>query len=236
MTMSNFKLQAYKLGELMCDVTQSTLWQPAADWVQRRASGCTLRCRVGSGQATYHRFDPQYKQHQITYGLRMIQAKHRPDTASGWLSAREIHKRGYFGGELNTLNLLAHTCCHEFAHLLQQSAGQRFRGSVHNRHFYTILDELHESGGASAVRHTLAEHAKRLEIPLPKQPFELASPSQLTADWRVGDSVYFGQGRQEFQGKVIRVNRKTCTVDGTGKSRGMRYRVPMQMLRHTSVL
>lgn len=228
--------QTRQLGELMCDVTQSTLWQPAAAWVKSRDSNSTLICRVGSGQATYHRFDPQYKQHQITYGLRMIQAKHQPDTASGWLSAREIHKRGYFGGELNTLNLLAHTCCHEFAHLLQCSAGQRFHGSVHNRHFYTILDELHESGGASVVRHALAEYAKRLEIPLPKQPFDLASSSQLRADWRVGDSVHFGQGGQEFQGKVIRVNRKTCTVDGTGKSRGMRYRVPMQMLKHTPAL
>ncbi|MBQ0814543.1 MAG: hypothetical protein KBT82_10275, partial [Marinobacter sp.] len=103
--MTDPKSQVRKLGELMCTVTEQILWQPAAGWVQQRASGSSLVCRVGSGQATYHRFEPQYKQHQITYGLRMIQAKHQPDTASGWLSAREIHKHGYFDGELSTLNL-----------------------------------------------------------------------------------------------------------------------------------
>lgn len=225
------RTHAQNLGELMCEVTQNILWQPAATWVRGRASGSSIVCRVGSGQATYHRFDPHYKQHQITYGLRMIQAKHQPDTASGWLSSREIHRRGYFGGELNTLNLLAHTCCHEFAHLLQHSAGQRFRGSVHNRHFYTILDELHESGGAYAVRKALAVKAGQAGLSLPEKVFELPDPGQLRADWRVGDPVHFGQGPRNFQGKVVRVNRKTCTVDGTGNNRGTRYRVPMQMLR-----
>ncbi|MGO1462524.1 MAG: hypothetical protein ACTHYN_08270 [Marinobacter sp.] len=215
----------------MCDVTQSTLWQPAAAWVKSRDSNSTLICRVGSGQATYHRFDPQYKQHQITYGLRMIQAKHQPDTASGWLSAREIHKRGYFGGELSTLNLLAHTCCHEFAHLLQHSAGQRFRGSVHNRHFYKILDEMHASGGAAAVRKELADRAGRAAIPLPGQAFELSNSGPQRTGWNVGEAVCFDHGLRRFQGEIVRVNRKTCTVDGTGKFRGVRYRVPMQMLR-----
>ncbi|SHK09649.1 hypothetical protein SAMN05216369_0405 [Marinobacter antarcticus] len=218
----------------MCEVTQSILWQPAADWIQEQASGSTLVCRVGSGQATYHRFDPQYKQHQITYGLRMIQAKHQPDTASGWLSSREVHKRGYFDGELSTLNLLAHTCCHEFAHLLQHSAGQRYRGSVHNRHFYTILDELHESGGASAVRRALSERTEQFGLPLPDQAFKMPDTRKQQADWSVGETISFSNGLREFQGKVVRVNRKTCTVDGTGRSRGMRYRVPMQMLRRVS--
>ncbi|SOB77153.1 hypothetical protein SAMN04488490_2922 [Marinobacter sp. LV10R510-11A] len=232
--MNDPKYQARRLGELMCEVTQSTLWQPAAAWVKNRVPSSTLVCRVGSGQATYHRFDPQYKQHQITYGLRMIQAKHQPNTASGWLSSREILKRGYFDGELSTLNLLAHTCCHEFAHLLQHSAGQRFRGSVHNRHFYTILDELHENGGANAVREELAERAGQIGMPLPEQTFELPNPSQQRAGWNVGEAVCFDHGLRDFQGEIVRVNRKTCTVHGTGKSRGTRYRVPMQMLRRAT--
>ncbi len=228
------RTHAQNLGRLMCEVTQSILWQPAADWIQERASGSTLACRVGSGQATYHRFDPQYKQHQITYGLRMIQAKHQPDTASGWLSSREVHKRGYFDGELSTLNLLAHTCCHEFAHLLQHSAGQRYRGSVHNRHFYAILDELHKSGGASEVRRALSDRTEQFGLSLPDQSFKMPDTRKQKADWSVGETISFSNGLREFQGKVVRVNRKTCTVDGTGRSRGMRYRVPMQMLRRVS--
>ena len=221
---------ALGLGELMCSVTRHCLWQPAEHWVRERSPGSSLYCRVGSGQATYHRFDPRNTQHQITYGVRMIAAKHQPETASGWLSGREIQKRGYFGGQLSTLNLLAHTCCHEFAHLLQQSAGQRFRGSVHNRHFYTILDELHESGAAETTRNALADQARQRGLALPDILFEPADTRQHLARWQVGDTVRFGAGRRELHGEIIRVNRKTCTVDGIGPSRGVRYRVPVQML------
>lgn len=220
----------FQLGQLMCSVTQDYLWQPAEHRVRERTPGSSLRCRVGSGQATYHRFDPGDRQHQITYGVRMIGAKHQPDTASGWLSGREIRKRGYFGGELSTLNLLAHTCCHEFAHLLQQSAGQRFRGSVHNRHFYSILDELHESGAAQATRNALANQAREQGLALPDTRFEAVDTRQQLARWQVGDTVRFGAGQRELEGQIIRVNRKTCTVDGIGPSRGVRYRVPVQML------
>ena len=218
------------LGELMCTVTRDWLWQPAEQWVRECNPGSVLHCRVGSGQATYHRYDSRDGQHLITYGARMIAAKHQPETASGWLSGREIRKRGYFGGELSTLNLLAHTCCHEFAHLLQQSAGQRYRGSVHNRHFYTILDELHENGAAQATRKALADEAREQGLALPDTPFEPVDTRQQMAHWQVGDTVRFGAGRRELHGQIIRVNRKTCTVDGIGHSKGVRYRVPVQML------
>ncbi|WP_417565265.1 hypothetical protein [Marinobacter sp.] len=222
--------EIFQLGELMCFVTRDSLWQPAEQWVRARSPGSSLHCRVGSGQATYHRFDPRDKQHQITYGVRMIAAKHQRESASGWLSGREIQRRGYFGGELSTLNLLAHTCCHEFAHLLQHSAGQRFRGSVHNRHFYKILDELHQSGAADATRDALADQARQKGLALPDACFEPVDTRQQLARWQVGDTVRFGAGQRELEGQIIRVNRKTCTVDGIGHSRGVRYRVPVQML------
>lgn len=231
--MSDPELQARKLGELMCAVTEQVLWQPAAARVKDRAAGSTLLCRVGSGQATYHRFDPQHKRHQITYGLRMILAKHTPDTASGWLSSREIDSRGYFGGEQSTLNLLAHTCCHEFAHLLQHSAGQRYRGSVHNRFFYNILDELHQDGHAEATREALEKQAGAYRIPLSSTPFQLPDPVLQPSHWQVSDAVVFGSGIREVHGEIVRVNRKTCTVNGTGKFRGQRYRVPLSMLQRT---
>src|SRR5690606_4886537 len=113
----------------MCQATHDSLWAPAADRVRNESRGAALASRVGSGQAPYRRSDPRKKQHLITYGARLIAAKHQPATAQGWLSTREIRGRGYFGGEVSVLNLLAHTCCHEFAHLLQHSAGQRHYGS-----------------------------------------------------------------------------------------------------------
>lgn len=221
---------AIGLGKLMCSVTEELLWQPAACWIRKRGPGGSLQCRVGSGQATYHRYDPHTRQHQITYGVRMIMAKQQAENAIGWLSSREIQQRGYFGGELTTLNLLAHTCCHEFAHLLQHSAGKRFYGSVHNHHFYEILDQLHGSGGAGAARDYLAELSRQQGLPMPHEPFEIIQPQQLTVDWQVGDAVRFGHGQTQHHGKIIRVNRKTCTVAGTGPSRGLRYRVPVSLL------
>ncbi|MDO3721530.1 hypothetical protein QVZ43_07320 [Marinobacter sp. chi1] len=229
--MSTTALPARQLGELMCEVTEQILWLPAANWVRERLPGSTLACRTGSGQATYHRFDPRNKQHQITYGVRMIEAKHCAESAHGWLSSREIQRRGYFDGEVSPLNLLAHTCCHEFAHLLQQSAGKRFRGSVHNRHFYNILDNLHQSGGAEAARQTLAEKAEHHSLRLSDTPLELPGPVHSHRQWQVGEPIVFGQEPKVIQGRILRVNRKTCTVEGTGAAKGVRYRVPMQMLR-----
>jgi hypothetical protein len=220
--MSKTPSHSRQLGDLMCTVTEQVLWSPASS---------RLVCRVGSGQATYHRFDTRTGQHRITYGARMIEAKHRPETASGWLSSREIQRRGYFGGQLSTLNLLAHTCCHEFAHLLQHSAGQRFRGSVHNRHFYRILDELHTSGRARATREALSGQAAQRGLALPDDEFGLTETGTDVGNWAIGDAVVFAAGAHEREGEILRVNRKTCTVRGTGRSRGLRYRVPMPLLR-----
>ncbi|HEV8078616.1 MAG TPA: hypothetical protein VGP45_09550, partial [Marinobacter sp.] len=159
-------------------------------------------------------------------------AKYQPETAVGWLSAREIRKRGYFDGEISPLNLLAHTCCHEFAHLLQQVAGQRHFGSVHNHHFYDILDQLHHSGAAQGARIFLQKRAGERGLSLPAQPF---TPIHAEAEvsqrrWQVGERVSFGVGPRQRQGIISRVNRKTCTVEGTGASRGLLYRVPKVML------
>ena len=218
---------ASALGKLMCEVTENLLWHSSG------AAGSNLHCRVGSGQATYHKFDPHRKQHLITYGVRMIAAKQHPDSARGWLSLRELLHRGYFGGEPSPLNLLAHTCCHEFAHLLQCQAGQRYRGSVHNRHFYGFLDQLHRDGRARATRQALAEGARSHGLALPETPLNLAQPAPEPRHWQVGQSVTFVTRNGPVPGRILRVNRRSCTVDGCGRFRGIRYRVPLQMLSAT---
>lgn len=221
----------HQIGQLMCEATREILWQPAGVHLRIRATGAALLCRVGSGQATYHRYDSRRKLHLINYGLRMIAAKQQAATAEGWLSTREIQGRGYFKGELSPLNLLAHTCCHEFAHLLQYTAGKRTYGSVHNHHFYEILDRLHESGSATATRLFLAREADYRGIELPDTPFAMPDSRALARNWEVGQTVSFGEGVRQHHGQIIRVNRKTCTVQTKGPSRGSRYRVPLSMLR-----
>ncbi len=223
--------QTRQLGHIMCDLTRDLLWHERDETTRSLKAGSTLTCRVGGGQATYHRFDAHRNRHLITYGVRMIAAKQQLETAQGWLSTREILKRGYFGAEVSPLNLLAHTCCHEFAHLLQQSAGKRFRGSVHNRHFYQSLDQLHANGSAEAVRTALLARAQDHDLALSTDPFDLASAQRSAPEWQVGEVVAFHAGKREVQGRIRRVNRKTCTVEGTGRAVGVRYRVPLPLLR-----
>ncbi|WP_111493196.1 hypothetical protein [Marinobacter bohaiensis] len=223
---------AQQIAQLMGRATENVLWQPARDWVRQRSRKSELTCRAGRGQATYHRFDPANGEHLITYGQRMVAAKFEAHSSQGWLSTREIQRRGYFDGEVSTANLLAHTCCHEFAHLLQSISGGRRHGSVHNAAFYKILDELHASGGARAVRHHLVDQCEGRGIVLPREGMDLVAAEADSRRFAVGDDVRFGHEERPREGRVIRVNRRTCTVQGTGRWRGARYRVPLSMLTH----
>jgi len=216
----------HQIGQLMCLATQDVLRPQAA-----LPARVNLHCRVGSGLATYHRFDHRRQQHLITYGVRMIGEKFVADKARNWLSAREIQQQHYFDGDVSVLNLLAHTCCHEFAHLLQHQAGKRHYRSVHNEHFYAILNKLHADGRAEDVREWLAEQARDCGLALPQAHFEPAPVQDMAEQWQVGDDIHFRNGQQRCQGRIIRVNRKTCTVRGTGPWGGRRYRVPMPLLR-----
>lgn len=215
------------IARLMCHTTQQVLWEY---YRPNLHSGSRLVCRPGSGRATYHRFDYRTRDHLITYGVRMVAAKHDPATAAGWLSTREIRSRGYFNGEVSVLNLLAHTCTHEFAHLLQQHDGKRYHGSVHNHHFYRVLDELNHNGLAGEVRQHLASSARNHGLYLDTQPMALPVAGTQAQQWQRGQKVSFGEGARRREGEIVRVNRKTCTVAGTGASRGIRFRVPFVML------
>ncbi|MDX1633680.1 MAG: hypothetical protein R3280_03510 [Marinobacter sp.] len=223
--------EARLLARLLCDTTERVLWQDWRQRIQQQRPEASLVCRVGSGNATYHRFHAGRQQHSITYGSRMVVAKFRAETAHGWLSSREIEARNYFGGVVSTRHLLAHTCCHEFAHLLQQLAGHRYRGSVHNRHFYRLLDDLHRDGSAEHACDYLTDAARHHGLPLPDAAFPKAAALVAASTWRVGDAVRFGRDPGGHQGIIQKVNRKTCTVLGTGPSKGLTYRVPFGLLR-----
>ena len=191
------------------------------------APGTRLRTRVGRGRATWHRYDPRRDDHCITIGSLMVADKAQPALCGGWLSAREIRGRGYFGGEVSELNLLAHGCCHEFAHLLQTCSGGRRYGEVHNAVFYQWLDRLHQSGSAASLRSDLADAAAERRLPLATASVTPDADTGALTRFAPGDRVRFGQG---LEGRIRRVNRRTCTVDGTGPCRGRRYRVPPPMM------
>ena len=93
-----------------------------------------------------------------------------------------------------------------------------------------LLDQLNGEGLAERTRRHLADLAGHQGLFLDDQPMSMPCRQQLAGQWQKGDQVRFGEGRAAREGQVLKVNRKTCTVEGTGASRGLRFRVPFVML------
>jgi len=216
------------IGKLMAEAIHQHLWQGSVALEQ----GHHLTVRIGSGMATYHRFEPKARAHRINLGLGMIRAKQCPTQCAAWLSTREIRQRRYFDGQISTANLLAHTCCHEFAHLLQSVRGERKRGSVHNRAFYRLLDGLHDEGSADRLRCWLIREARQQGLALSTESVDLPALTAGPAphDFAPGEYVWFWHRQTRHTGRILRVNRHTCSVLGIGVSSGLRFRVPPHLL------
>jgi predicted thioesterase len=208
--------QASQIAQAMASITMITL-EPAYR-AEFKAKGAHVRARAGRGAKTYHQKDGA--QHMLTFGPRMVSDKVDGDS-SRWLSAREIKRYRYYDGDQTVTSLLAHTILHEFAHALQTLAGERLRGSVHNAAFYRILSDLHSTHGG-VVRDTLRETLKRMGLDLDNQRAAATTSntnevarSQSTYDFRVGGPVRVEHNGRVIIGRVVRVNQKTLSVDGT---------------------
>ena len=148
----------HTIGMAMCRITEDLLWKPRRAWALKHNPKAGLTVRVGSGMKTcltHARNVQRDADMTLTYGVKMIASKSDPDQICKWRTAKEVHQRKYFGGEINLLNLLAHTMAHEFGHFVQVILGRRYDGSVHNQEFYEILDRIHASGEAHKLRDAL---------------------------------------------------------------------------------
>jgi hypothetical protein len=157
------------VASAMCKVTDEVLWQPRKAWALKHNPGADLKFRVGSGKKTYLRHQRDLADDArmtITYGSQMVASKTDPVAMCRWLSSREIHKRRYYDGELNLLNILSHTIAHEFGHFVQVILGRSYSGSVHNAEFYTILDRIHSGGEGDKIREALHSACMHLGIDL----------------------------------------------------------------------
>ena len=212
----------------MLDGIERLLWQTS----EPNQTGHSLMVRIGSGRATYHRYQPEERTHTINLGIKMIAAKQQPADCGAWLSTREILARRYFGGEISEANLLAHTCCHEFAHLLQAARGERRYGSVHNRAFYDQLDQLYHRGHANKLRLWLIQEGQRHGWAVATHPVDLdTTPGPVASHhFSKGERVYFWYRDTRHTGRITRINRQTCSVIGIGVSQGLRFRVPPRLL------
>lgn len=216
----------------MCASVTGLLMPATASWFRRRPTEAELCVRVGRGRATY--CQQQRHRYTITFGVRMVADKCQPALAHHWMTTHELHRRGYCAANPTVAQLLAHTVCHEFAHLVQQVNGWCRRGSVHNAAFYEILDRLHVTGLAREIGPLLEaandDGAVSLDATLPA-PGKHAAETAAGA-FRCGDRVCFeGRGGREIVGRIRRINRVTATVIPEDRRyRVSYYRVPFSLL------
>ncbi len=241
----------FQIAALLVNITETVLWPHIQPWLRANNHCIQLRCRVGRGQATHH--TQQGQQHTLTFGRKMVASKRCARQARNWTTGRELVGRGYFSGNFGYAELMAHTCCHEFAHLVQSLNGWYRRGSIHNADFYRILDQMHQGGIADRVLQVLQLEADR-------QGLQLEFAQGVTADgetsenraaqeiqWRMpvitgisqqqlkeqlqGQLAEFDYRGRKVQGRITRVHRKTVRIEDHGV-RGIDYfRVPPSQLQ-----
>ena len=210
------------VAQTMCNLTYEELWLPRREWALKRRPGGELNLRVGTGKKTYVRHAiANQGPLTLTYGVKMIESKINPEELCGWLTAKEILSRGYFSGEVNLLNSLAHTIIHEFGHVIQVLMGAREPGSSHSPEFYRILDKAHQNGHADHIRDRLNQICLSRDIDLSSaaltpganQPAIRGSGLTLV-DIHVGQQLYIHKAdfREHNPLIVTKKNRKTVSL------------------------
>ena len=212
-------------------VTEHVLWNDGLDWIADKQPNARLITRVGSGNKTYCRHARGGCEFTLTYGVKMIASKFHYDTASRWATFAELTTRGYYNSEITPLNLLSHTVCHEFTHIIQAIKGWRYDGSVHNKEFYYLLDKLHSNEMADKVRDHLLHVCQKRSIDVTKMQGQVAQKASVIVFRKDLPVEFDSRDGQTIKCIVKKVNPKTITVapEEPGSHRG--WRVPHSMLR-----
>ena len=220
------------LAQIMGKITVDTL-ASSDDFISiTKNNPVKFSTRIGSGRATYCKYHRINCEMIINYGKKMIASKLNPDEAMHWLSYREIIKRNYFDGDTSLSNLLSHTICHEFAHASQQIQGLVYKGSIHNEHFYRILDQLHESNRANDVKRELERLCQQHSIKLAYNQPSVATTDALTPSFRLNDTIQFKHRNKLISARIIKINSKTFTVESKGLFKTILWRVPKHQVQH----
>jgi len=221
------------LAQIMGRITVETL-ASSDDFISlTKSNPVKFSTRVGSGRATYCKHHRTNSEMIITYGKKMIASKLNPVEAEHWLSYREIIKRNYFDGDTSLNNLLSHTVCHEFAHALQQIQGLVFKGSIHNEHFYRILDQLHHSSLANNVKQELRQLCEQHSINLTYNQPPAAATGVLKPPFQLNDTIQFKHRNKLISARIIKINSKTFTVESKGLFKTILWRVPKHQAQHS---
>lgn len=208
-----------KIARFMCQASEETLWRPIQPWITARAPGLMFNARIGTGRATYCRFENKRQAVGLTFGQELVADHQNPERVLAWLSTTEVLQRGYFNRELSFINLVSHVVCHEVAHVVQVVRGERTRNSVHNAGFYRILDRMHERGHADRVKNHLTTLLSNAGIPLEYWSATDLPPagSSRRAEFRCGRKVVFAYKGQTVEARIVSVNPKTLSVIGSSQ-------------------
>lgn len=212
------------IAKILCQMGEQALWQPRQEWARRLKPNVSLSFRPGRGSKTYHQ--ARDDSHVIILGVACLADQlESKKAACRWLSASEIQKRKYFGGRLLPAELLVHILCHEFAHFVQVLLGRRYRGSVHNKEFYEILDRIHKKGHAD---HLL----KQFRIACDKQDIELRfqRKPELKRVFNVGDQVVAKTSDSLVRGYIENIAEKSVTIHTSINGRAGLFAVEQQFL------
>ena len=201
-----------QLADILCQLTTDLSTDKTINYNGIALSKIKLKCRTGSGHATYCKYDTRQKLFTITYGKKMIKSKFSEHQIQHWLTYREIIKYNYFDGDTSLINVLTHTICHEFSHLIQQHFKWHIKGSVHNKKFYDILGHFYDSGVAEGIRHALTETCKTQKISLRqiKEPVRIQAKDMVS--FTLNDKVSFVHKNKTVRGKITKINRKTVVI------------------------
>lgn len=215
-----------KIASTLCDITTELLNDSDVRFNGASLSNIKLTNRIGSGLATYCKYDRNNSLYTITYGKKMIKSKLNQNEIPYWLTYREILKYNYFDNDTSLASVLSHTICHEFSHLLQQHIGWHIKGSVHNAGFYEILSYIHDSGIARKVKNKLiiacsienisleTEIIKSKDIPFKDYSFDL------------NDKISFEHKSKTYNGVITKINRKTIIVKVPALFKSSIWKIP----------
>ncbi len=219
-----------KIASTLCEITSDLLNESDIKFNDISLSNIKLSNRIGSGLATYCKYDRRSSQYTITYGKKMIKSKLNQNELPFWLTYREILKYNYFDNDISIASVLSHTICHEFSHLVQQHVGWHKRGSVHNIRFYEILSYFHDSGIANEVKNKLIASCSLKNLSLDTEITKSNNSSiDLLNDescFYLNDKISFEHKNKIYDGIVTKINKKTIIVTVPAMFRSSIWKIP----------
>jgi len=217
-----------QIAEFLCQLTEDHLWNSTSFSDVIAFDRYKLKTRIGCGMATYCKFNPKENMFTINYGKKMIESKFNQQQVKLWMTYREVDSRHYYNRVTTLINILAHTVCHEFAHVIQQVTKSISKGSIHNAHFYSILDKIHTSDESVIIRQKL-EHFFLKNAISPEYEDKSLSTNNVF-DVQIGTTASFSHKKKVISGVVIKINKKTVQIKVKKFLTDTVWKVPKQCL------